>query len=88
MSIHSHFYRDSSFINHISWDSDFLNLAVRFASGTVWIYYGVPQEIYKSLITAKSVGAYFNKNVRDNYPSERYSYSSEVNNLVEEKKDS
>ena len=79
MPVHSHFYRDSSFIKHISWDSDFLNLAVLFNTGTVWIYYNVPENIYKALITAKSVGAYFNKNIRDVYASERYAYKNEVN---------
>lgn len=76
MTVQSHFYRDSSFIKHISWDSDFFNLAVQFSTGTVWIYYNVPENVYKALITATSVGSYFNKNIRDNYPSERYSYPS------------
>lgn len=88
MSIYSHFYRDSSFINHVSWDSDFQNLAIRFSTGTVWVYYNVPENKYKALIQAKSVGAYFNKNIRDNYPSERYAYPSEVSNLVQEEEKS
>lgn len=88
MPVHSHFYRDSSFIEHVSWDSDFQNLAIKFSTGTVWIYYNVSQDTYKSLIQAKSVGSYFNKNIRDHYPSERYAYASEVSSLVQEKEDS
>jgi len=73
MTVYSNFYRDSSFINHISWDSDYLTLSVRFVSGTVWMYHDVPENTYRSLLKAKSVGAYFNKNIRDSYPSEKYS---------------
>lgn len=72
MTVYSQFYRDSSFIDHVSWDSDYLTLSVRFVSGTVWMYHEVPQSVYRSLLKAKSVGSYFNKNIRDKYPSEKY----------------
>lgn len=88
MPVQSHFFRDSSFIQHVSWDSDFNNLAIQFNTGTVWIYYNVPENVYKSLLKAKSVGAYFNKEIRDNYSSERFVYSSEVKTLGQEKEGS
>jgi hypothetical protein len=86
MTIKSIFFRDSSFIKNVAWDDDSESLLVKFNSGTTWVYFGVPENIYNSMIKATSVGAYFNKNVRDNYSSQRINYSfPEVSDEQEEK---
>lgn len=70
MTIKTTFYRSSSFITNVSWDDDTETLLVQFISGTTWLYHDVPQDAYNRLVRSPSVGQYFNKNIRDNYPSE------------------
>ena len=70
MTIKTTFYRSSSFITNVSWDDDTETLLVQFTSGTTWLYHDVPQDTYNRLVRSPSVGQYFNKNIRDNYPSE------------------
>jgi len=77
MSIKTFFYRDSSFIINVSWDTESDSLLVQFNSGTTWVYYNVPQKIYKELIKSISVGQYFNKNIRNKFTSERINYPIE-----------
>jgi len=67
-------FKESSFIKNISWDSNTESLLVGFNSGTTWVYYNVPENIYNDLLKASSVGTYFNKVIRDNYPSQRINY--------------
>lgn len=63
------FFIDSSFMKHVAWDEKTHNLIVTFASGSIWLYERVPQSVYKTLISSESVGAYFNKNIRNHYNS-------------------
>jgi len=70
MTIKTTFYRSSSFITNVSWDDDTETLLVQFVSGTTWLYHDVPQDVYNRLVRSPSVGQFFNKNVRDKYPSE------------------
>ena len=65
-----HYFVDSSFINHLRWDSKDQQMIVTFASGSVWSYKNVPQEIYLKLVEAPSIGAVFNKEVRNTYQGE------------------
>ena len=45
-------------------------LEVEFTSDRVYRYFAVPQSVYDGLMSAESVGAYFNEFVRDRYPDE------------------
>ena len=65
MAKHEHFFVDSSFINHIAWESTTKKLIVTFASGSIWIYENVTKRKYNALCNAKSIGAYFNKKIRN-----------------------
>lgn len=42
-------------------------LRVQFTSGKQWDYFSVPESVYTSLISAESIGRYFNQNVRKQY---------------------
>lgn len=87
MSIKTFFYRDSSFITNVSWDTQSESLLIQFVSGTTWVYYSVSQDIYNRLIKSPSVGEYFNKNIRNKFTSERINYTSEGKTFnVQEKK--
>jgi len=74
MTIKSVFYRDSSFVKNVAWDEDSESLFIRFNSGTTWVYFGVPRNVYSELIKSPSVGQYFNINIRNLYSSQRINY--------------
>jgi hypothetical protein len=42
-------------------------LEVEFKSGAIYQYFGVPEQVYRSLIAARSVGSYFERYVRHRY---------------------
>lgn len=52
-----------SFTHHKEED----RLIVRFASGLVYVYEGVPTEIVEGLRAAPSRGSYFNTAIRDRF---------------------
>lgn len=78
-----HHQPDSSVIKHILYDIKKESLAIQFHSNTVWIYLEVPIDVYDELVSAKSSGNYFNKHIRNVYPSERFIIGSEWNILRE-----
>jgi len=57
---------DSSHISSIGHEGAMLE--VRFKSGQLYRYYGVPSIIFTSLLRAKSVGKFFHENVKEHYP--------------------
>lgn len=73
----------SSVMRTILYDITHSALIVHFNSGTVWIYWDVPLEVYDGLISADSVGNYFNTHVRNFYNSEQYMTASEWKNYRE-----
>lgn len=85
MSIKVVKFKDSSFIKNLSWDSDSESLFVAFNSGTTWVYHGVPESVYHDLLKASSIGSYFNKMIRDNYPSQRINYKFSEDGKKEQK---
>jgi hypothetical protein len=42
-------------------------LEIQFASGRVYQYYDVPQDIYEGMLDAESKGKYFNANIRGKF---------------------
>ncbi|WP_078061571.1 KTSC domain-containing protein [Legionella saoudiensis] len=46
-------------------------LYLRFLSNREYAYYNVPRNIYEELISASSVGHYFNINIKDHYRYKR-----------------
>jgi hypothetical protein len=43
-------------------------LEVEFVKGGVYQYYGVPRSEYENLLTAPSIGRFFNANIKKSYP--------------------
>ena len=59
----------SSNLARVGWEDG--NLYVQFNSGQCWRYLGVPIEGYQELVAAPSVGKHFLRNVRGQYPDEK-----------------
>ena len=60
---------DSSVLSLIEYDEERRALTAVFReSGRAYVYEAVPLEEYESMLCASSVGAYFNKHIRDCYP--------------------
>ena len=54
----------SSNIGAIAYDEEEEYLYVRFLGTGEYIYYGVPERVYRGMLTAPSKGRYFWRNVR------------------------
>lgn len=74
---------DSSVIKYAVYDIKREALAIQFQSNTVWVYLEVPIDVYDEMIAAKSTGNYFNKHIRNVYPSERFIAASDWNAIQE-----
>jgi len=48
-------------------------LYIRFNSGGLYSYSGVPNSIYHSLMSASSHGSYFHAYIKNNYPYQKHS---------------
>lgn len=57
----------SSNIVSIGYDAYARVLEIEFRTGSVYQLLEVPQHEYEALITADSIGSYFNFNIRDMY---------------------
>lgn len=62
---------ESSVIRSVGYERETAMLEVEFDSDRVYRYFAVPNTVYEGLMGAESVGAYFNRFVRDRYPEER-----------------
>jgi hypothetical protein len=62
---------ESSSLAAVGFDGSVNELYVSFRNGTVYRYFQVPGSVHRSLLTAPSVGRFFNETVRDRYPSQR-----------------
>lgn len=58
----------SGHIEAIGYDSEHNRLVVKFHGGKVYEYAGVPGDVHRSLMVAKSIGAYFAQNIRKVFP--------------------
>jgi hypothetical protein len=59
---------NSSSIRTVTYDKEHKLLVILFQSGGIYSYEGVPEEVYKTLITTMSPGVFFVSNIRDVYP--------------------
>lgn len=62
---------DSSVIAKISVQRGSPDVLITFANGAEYLYEGVGPEIVRGLVLAPSVGAYFNKFVRNNFRAKK-----------------
>lgn len=58
----------SSNLSAVGYDVDNKLLHVQFKNGTIYEYRGVPEKIYTDLMSADSLGTFFNQNVRTTFP--------------------
>ena len=55
------------------------NLVIKFRNdGAIYVYYDVPEEVYNELLSAESIGSYFNDNIKGIYQYECVEESSYV----------
>lgn len=64
---------ESSVIRSVGYERETATMEVEFHSEKVYRYFAVPHAVYEGLLSAESVGAFFNQRVRDRYPEERVS---------------
>jgi hypothetical protein len=60
-------YVDSSNIEAMRYDEGARELWVRFLSGGVYVYSGVPAAAYEDIMRADSKGSYLNREIKPNY---------------------
>ena len=58
-------FTNSSMLSNVSYDTEEKEMTVTFNNGRSYIYEDVDRNIYESLISAKSAGAYFNSIKKD-----------------------
>ena len=58
---------DSSVILAVGYDDGASILEVVFRTGRTYRYFRVPPAAYDALVRAKSIGAYFNREIRPRY---------------------
>lgn len=64
-------HADSTCIESVGYEPLARELRVRFNTGRTCVYHGVARPVYEELLAAGSLGAYFNRHIRDQYPHER-----------------
>jgi hypothetical protein len=57
----------SSTVASLGYDAGTMTLEVEFVTGFVYQYFDVPEFEYQNLVTAESIGRYFNQNIRNSY---------------------
>lgn len=61
-------YVDSSNIEAVGYDDAAQDLHVQFLTSGLYIYHGVPRQIYDELMSASSKGSYLNREIKDRFP--------------------
>jgi len=62
-------YVKSSNVESIGYENS--TLEVKFLDGGIYQYYGVPDSVYKTLMSGISVGKYLAKNVYERYAEQK-----------------
>lgn len=58
----------SSNLAEVGYDSDLETLEVEFKSGGIYQYFNVPAFMYERLMSADSLGRFFNAEIKGHYP--------------------
>ena len=75
--MHETHFPESTALHSAAYDEETQELTVRLRSGRIYIHRGVPHGEYDALISADSVGHYYDRHIRDDYPfSEIVRYES------------
>ena len=59
----------SSNLVSVGYDIDSAILEIEFGGGRVYQYAKVPQEAYRALMNADSIGSHFGRHIREKYPT-------------------
>ena len=62
---------DSPSVRSIGYDKRTRTLEVEFKSGTIYRYASVPIEVWSEFLQAESKGQFFQRRVRDHFPTTR-----------------
>lgn len=57
----------SSTISSIGYDISSMTLEIEFKNGGIYQYQSVPEEVFQSLISARSHGTYLHDHIKDKY---------------------
>jgi hypothetical protein len=57
----------SSNVAEVGYDPASMTLEVLFHNGSIYRYFDVPQAVYSELMSAASVGAYLNSQIKNQY---------------------
>lgn len=55
----------SEALRSVGYDAESRTLEIEFASGLVYQYFDVPEDVYEGLMAAPSHGEYFGRHIRD-----------------------
>lgn len=58
---------ESSLVAKVGYVAEYKVLEIEFQDGRSYQYFGVPERVYKNLMSAESRGRYFNDRIRDAY---------------------
>lgn len=61
----------SSNIQAVGYDESTETLRIQFTNGSIYEYRNVPIVVCNDFMQASSLGAYLNRNIRNNYPYEK-----------------
>jgi len=61
----------SSNVTEIGYEASTGKLSVRFKTGVLYTYSGVPQQEFTDLMSASSVGSYLAQHIKKTYPCEQ-----------------
>jgi KTSC domain len=62
-----HPIKESSHIAAVGYDPSKKTLRIRFKIGSVFDYHDVPPQVHSDLVSAKSAGKFFHRQIRNNY---------------------
>jgi KTSC domain len=68
----------SSIINEVGYRPDTQTLEIQFVSGAIYLYHFVPEEVHRGLMSAASVGTYFNREIKPVYQHQRIAEPNEA----------
>ena len=71
MSLPEMIHVESSNVDSVGYDEQTEIVYIRFLSGSLYIYKGVPKFEFENLRDAPSVGSYLHRNYKNVYPYER-----------------
>jgi hypothetical protein len=62
---------DSRTLATAGYDDPSATMELEFVEGRVYRYFVVPRSVFDALLSADSIGRFFQENIRDVYPYER-----------------